>query len=56
MGEKERAWAEIQKINANRDLTPTDKHLAMKSVRSLSKTIDGLIGREKERISDNYES
>ena len=28
----------------------------MKSARSLSKTIEGLIGKEKDRISDYYDS
>ena len=37
-------------------LTVADKHGAMKSARSLSRTIEGLIGKEKERISEYYES
>ena len=28
----------------------------MKSARSLSKTIDGLLGREKEKLSEYFES
>jgi hypothetical protein len=37
-------------------LTFVDKCDAIKSARSLSKTIEGLIGKEKDKISEYYES
>ena len=56
MSEKERANQEIDKIEKNKSLTVTDKQKAINSVKSLTRTIDGLIGREKEKISEHYES
>jgi hypothetical protein len=56
LAEKERVKLEIERIEGNKSLTRQDKVLAVKSVRSLSKTIEGLIGREKEKISDRFES
>lgn len=44
------------KISKNKNLTFVDKCDAMKSARSLSRTIDSLIGKEKERISEYYQS
>lgn len=44
------------KISRNKNLTFVDKHDAMKSARSLSRTIDGLIGKTKDHISEYYES
>ena len=46
------AAEEEKKIKLNKNLTFVDKFDAVKSVRSLSKTIEGLIGREKEKISE----
>ena len=46
------AAEEEKKIRENKNLTFVDKFDAVKSVRSLSKTIEGLIGREKEKISE----
>lgn len=43
---------EEKKIRENKNLTFVDKFDAVKSVRSLSKTIEGLIGREKDKISE----
>lgn len=40
----------------NKNLTFVDKYDAVKSVRSLSRTIEGLIGREKEKLSGYFES
>ena len=56
MGEKERAQQEIEKIKRNASLTATDREKAMRSVKSLTRTIDSLIGREKDKISEHYES
>ena len=56
MSEKERANQEIDKIEKNKSLTVTDKQKAINSVKSLTRTIDGLIDREKEKISEHYES
>lgn len=56
MSEKERANQEIEKIKRNKSLTPTDKQRAIKSVKSLTRTIDDLIFREKDKISEHYES
>ena len=44
MQEKEKAEEEEQKIGRNKNLTFVDKQGAMKSARSLSRTIDGIIG------------
>jgi hypothetical protein len=56
MSEKERANLEIEKINRNKSLTPLDRQKAIRSVESLTRTIDDLIFREKDKISDHYES
>jgi hypothetical protein len=52
MKEQFQAAAEEKKIIENKNLTFLDKYDAVKSVRSLSRTIEGLIGREKEKISE----
>jgi len=44
------------KISQNKSLSKTDKASALKSVRSLSKTIEDLINREKLKLSDMMES
>jgi len=56
MSEKERAFAEIERIEGNKSLTRVDKTRAIKQVQWLTKTIDGLIDREKDKISEHYES
>jgi hypothetical protein len=56
MSEKERANLEIEKIKRNKSLTPLDKQKAIRSVKSLTRTIDDLIFREKDKISDLFES
>jgi hypothetical protein len=56
MSEKERANLEIEKIKRNKSLTPFDKQKAIRSVKSLTRTIDDLIFREKDKISDHFES
>lgn len=56
MGERERAKAEIERIEGNKSLTRADKSRSIKQVKSLTKTIDGLIDREKDKISEHYES
>ena len=56
MGEKERAKQEIERIEGNKSLTRIDKAKAIKQVKNLTKTIDGLIDREKDKISEHYES
>ena len=56
MGEKERARQEIQRIEGNKSLTRADKNRAIKQVKGLTRTIDGLIDREKDKISEHYES
>ena len=56
MSEKERAHQEIEKIKRNKSLTATDKQKAIRSVASLTRTIDDLIYREKDKISDHFES
>lgn len=54
--EKEKVLHEEVKISQNKNLTFVDKVDAMKSARSLSKTIEGLIGKEKDKISEYYDS
>ena len=56
MGEKERARQEIERIEGNKSLTRADKNRAIKQVKGLTRTIDGLIDREKDKISEHYES
>ena len=56
MGEKERARQEIDRIEQHKSLTRCDKSRAIKQVQGLRRTIDGLIDREKDRISEHYES
>lgn len=56
MSEKERANQEIEKIKRNKSLTPLDKQRAIRSVNSLTRTIDDLIFREKDKISEHLES
>jgi len=56
MTEKERLNQEQEKIRNNKFLKMLDRGGAMKSIRSLSKTIDDLINKEKEKISDHYNS
>ena len=52
--EQFRAEEEEKKIKNNKNLTFVDKFDAVKSVRSLSKTIEGLIGKEKDKLSEFY--
>lgn len=47
---------EEEKISKNKNLTFVDKVDAMKSARSVSRTIENLIGREKEKLSSYYDS
>ncbi len=47
---------EEKKIIENKQLTFVDKCDAVKSVRSVSRTIEGLIGKEKEKLSEYVES
>lgn len=54
--EKERLNQEQQKIRENKFLKMVDRTNAIKSVRSLSRTIDDLINKEKEKISEHYQS
>ena len=56
MGEKERARREIERIESNNSLTRADKSRAINQVKGLTRTIDGLIDREKDKISEHYES
>ena len=56
MTEKERLNQEQDKIKKNKFLKMVDRNNAIKSVRSLSRTIDDLINKEKEKISDHYNS
>ena len=56
MAEKERLNQEQEKIRENKFLKMVDRSNAIKSVRSLSKTIDDLINKEKEKISEHYNS
>ncbi|CDW73331.1 UNKNOWN [Stylonychia lemnae] len=54
--EKEKVDLEEQQISQNKKLTFVDKCDAMKSARSLSKTINSLIGRQTDKISEYYDS
>jgi hypothetical protein len=56
MVEKERLNQETDKIKKNKFLKMVDRGNAIKSVRSLSKTIDDLINKEKGKIEDHYNS
>jgi hypothetical protein len=56
MEEKDKVDEEEKKIMKNKNLTFLDKCDAVKSARSLSRTIDGLIGLEKGKLSEYYES
>ena len=44
---------EIYRIEQNPKLGKKDKELAIKSVRSLSRTINDLLGREKQKMSEH---
>lgn len=46
---------EEKKIKENKNLTFVDKCDAVKSVRSLSRTIEGLIGKEKDKLTEYYQ-
>ena len=52
MQEKFKVVEEERKIKENRNLTFVDKHVAIKQARSLSRTIDGLLDTQKERLSE----
>jgi hypothetical protein len=54
MAEKERLNQEQQKIRENKFLKMVDRSNAIKSVRSLSRTIDELLSKEKDKISEHY--
>ena len=56
MSEKERLNQEQEKIRQNKFLKMVDRSNAIKSVRSLSRTIEDLIAKEKEKISEHYQS
>jgi hypothetical protein len=56
MAEKVKMEIEEHKIAKNKNLTFVDKVDAMKSARSLSRTIEGLIDREKGKLSEYYDS
>ena len=56
MSEKERANQELDRIEKHKSLTRAAKQKAIDSVKSLTRTIDGLIDREKDKISEHYES
>ena len=56
MTEKERLKQEQDKIRQNKFLKMVDRSNAIKSVRSLSRTIEDLISKEKEKISEHYQS
>jgi hypothetical protein len=56
MTEKERLNQEQDKIKNNKFLKMVDRGNAIKSVRSLSRTIDNLINKEKNKIEDHYNS
>lgn len=45
---------EERKIKGSKHLTFVDKCDAVKSVRSVSRTIEGLIDKEKEKLSEYY--
>jgi len=52
MHEKQKVQEEERKIKSNKNLTFVDKHDAIKQARSLSRTIDGLLDNQKERLSE----
>jgi len=56
MMEKSQLKQEQEKIKNNKFLRIVDRTNAIKSVRSLSRTIDELIEKEKMKISDHYAS
>jgi len=56
MTEKEKLNQEQDKIKKNKFLKLVDKNNAIKSVRSLSRTIDDLINKEKNKIENHYNS
>jgi len=56
MGEKEKLNLEQEKIKKNKFLKLVDKNNAIKSVRSLSRTIDNLIIKEKDKIEDHFKN
>lgn len=56
MMEKSQLKQEQEKIKNNKFLRMVDRTNAIKSVRSLSRTIDELIEKEKMKISDHYAS
>eukprot|EP00347_Sterkiella_histriomuscorum_P017159 403350441 len=54
--EKEKIEQEEIKITKNKNLNFLDKCGAMKSARSLSRTINSLIGKQTEKMSEYYDS
>ena len=54
MEEKVKLDEEERKIKGSKHLTFVDKCDAVKSVRSVSRTIEGLIDKEKEKLSEYY--
>ena len=56
ISEQEQAKQEMMKISQNKSLSKHDKAQALNSVRSLSKTIEDLLSREKMKISGMIES
>jgi hypothetical protein len=56
MMEKSQLKQEQEKIKNNKFLRMVDRTNAIKSVRSLSRTIDELLEKEKMKISDHYAS
>lgn len=47
---------EITKITENKNLSKKDRQIAIKSVRSLSRTIDDLLNQQKSKLSEQIES
>lgn len=56
MSEKERIQQDTIKIKLNDNLLPRDKLRMLKSARNLSCTINTLLERSKDRLSEYYDS
>ena len=56
MSEKEKLNLDTEKIKLNKNILPRDKLRMLKSARNLSWTINTLLERSKDRLSEYYDS
>ena len=56
MSEKEKLQIDTEKIKQNKDILPRNKLRMLKSARNLSWTINALLEKSKDRLSEYYDS